>query len=355
MSGSRQRQRWPAHHRGLRRRRKAGNRRGHAILVLDAEAGLRRQHHRHAVVRSRTTTCRRPSPARACSTSRAMAKPRSSTTTSASCGCTTARPATCCSALPTRTSFTATESSIVADVDGDGHAEMVMISNGANPGSGGWNCDIAPWNQPDPANNRPAWVAAHRRPCLPRHHRLRRHANSWVGTRTIWNQHAYSVTNICDSARQRLRCRRTSTAPLPASTKQNWKLPWLNNFRQNVQDKGIFDAPDVTVSVTVSCTTPVQIDGLGAQHRPGGPARGRDRRRVRLRRHGAAARHRHHHQGACCPGKPRSSPSRCPAGSAAPTDPYFARVIIDPANKTFNECRDDNNESAKVQANCGPA
>jgi hypothetical protein len=40
------------------------------------------------------------------------------------------------------TSFTATEASLVADVDGDGRAEMVMVANRANPTN--WKCNVAP-------------------------------------------------------------------------------------------------------------------------------------------------------------------------------------------------------------------
>ncbi len=38
------------------------------------------------------------------------------------------------------TSFTGTEASLVADVDGDGHAEILMVTNGADPSSAGWGC-----------------------------------------------------------------------------------------------------------------------------------------------------------------------------------------------------------------------
>jgi len=44
------------------------------------------------------------------------------------------------------TSFTATEAPIVADVDGDGKAEIVMVSNGVDPSGSGWKCDIVLWN-----------------------------------------------------------------------------------------------------------------------------------------------------------------------------------------------------------------
>jgi hypothetical protein len=36
-------------------------------------------------------------------------------------------------------------------------------------------------------------------------------------------------------------------------------VPWLNNFRQNVQDKGLFDAPDATVALRVDCATPLEL------------------------------------------------------------------------------------------------
>ena len=39
---------------------------------------------------------------------------------------------------------------------------------------------------------------------------------------------------------------------------------------------------------------------------------------------------------------------------AANNDTFVARILIDPMNKTFNECRDDNNESAPVTPKCGP-
>jgi hypothetical protein len=58
------------------------------------------------------------------------------------------------------TSFTGTENPIVADVDGDGHADIVVVSNRANPLAGtdekrGWSCDVPPWNDPSPDAGRP--------------------------------------------------------------------------------------------------------------------------------------------------------------------------------------------------------
>jgi len=38
--------------------------------------------------------------------------------------------------------------------------------------------------------------------------------------------------------------------------------------------------------------------------------------------------------------------------SADPTAQYFVRIVQDPMRPTFRECRDDNNQSAVVSADC---
>lgn len=59
----------------------------------------------------------------------------------------------------------------------------------------------------------------------------------WVRSRPIWNQHAYYVTNVGDDGE----IPRTSAAAL------NWTDPGLNHFRQNVQGSAVPGAsPDVT-------------------------------------------------------------------------------------------------------------
>ena len=171
------------------------------------------------------------------------------------------------------TSFTATEASLVADIDGDGRADMLMVSNGADPSAAGWKCDIAPWNQPDRVVGRPAWTppagaTAYRGLAL-----FSDRANSWVGTRTLWNQHSYHVSNICDE-------RDSACSPpghygsIPRWEQRNWAVPWLNNYRQNVQDRGLFDAPDVVVFLAMECSEPltarIQIRNIGLASVPTG-------------------------------------------------------------------------------------
>lgn len=49
-------------------------------------------------------------------------------------------------------------------------------------------------------------------------------ADRWVRSRTIWNQHAYAVTNINEDG----------TVPKTSAWTRNWTESTLNNFRQNV-------------------------------------------------------------------------------------------------------------------------
>jgi hypothetical protein len=50
-------------------------------------------------------------------------------------------------------------------------------------------------------------------------------ADRWVGSRPIWNQHAYNVTNVGDDGR----------VPRASMVPRNWRTRGLNNFRTNVQ------------------------------------------------------------------------------------------------------------------------
>ncbi len=63
--------------------------------------------------------------------------------------------------------------------------------------------------------------------------------NNWVGTRRIWNQHSYHVTNIDEDGQ------------VPLTEERNWQVPYLNNYRQNVQGDGLFNAPDLVVETLV--------------------------------------------------------------------------------------------------------
>ena len=70
----------------------------------------------------------------------------------------------------------------------------------------------------------------------------------WVNTRRIWNQHAYSVTNVYDNGE----------IPRTSEWLRNWDDPNLNNYRQNAPGEGIGDGlvatPDMTVKAAkITC------------------------------------------------------------------------------------------------------
>lgn len=61
----------------------------------------------------------------------------------------------------------------------------------------------------------------------------------WVNSRPIWNQHAYSVTNVTNEGK----------IPSSGTRLQNWTQPGLNNFRQNIiGDPRLIGTPDLTSS-----------------------------------------------------------------------------------------------------------
>ncbi len=248
-------------------------------------------------------------------------------------------------------SFTATEASLVADVDGDGHAEILMVSNGIDTSASGWGCDVAPWNQPDPQTGRPAWTPPSGASTYRGIVAWGDQSNSWVGTRTLWNEHTYHVSNICDD-------RDTACDPpnvygsIPNKEKSNWTVPWLNNFRQNVQDKGVFNAPDATVTLQVDCVAPVALHAfvrnLGSAVLPSGVVVD-----FYLRKSGTDM----------LLGSVSTSTALFPGQVSAVTytttnaqgvtkDDVFVAEIDPKKNPTYHECNEQNNDSAASKADC---
>jgi hypothetical protein len=105
----------------------------------------------------------------------------------------------------THSSHTRLEMVVIADVDNDGNAEVVIAENQwhgeGNPGVEVWGDAL----------------------------------DNWVFTRRIWNQHSYHVTNVEEDG------------TVPSYEEPNWAQDHLNNFRQNVQGEGLFWAPDLVV------------------------------------------------------------------------------------------------------------
>jgi len=114
-------------------------------------------------------------------------------------------------------SHTLIEYPLIVDVDADGNAEIVFAANAAV--------------------NRCSHIVGYDG----LRHGVRVFGDTldhWVGTRPVWNQHTYHITNV----RQDL--------SIPAAESPNWRR--FNNFRQNPQ---IYDAPDLTAEDLVADVT----------------------------------------------------------------------------------------------------
>lgn len=99
-------------------------------------------------------------------------------------------------------SATGYEYPIIIDVDNDGSTEIVLTS--------------------DLREGETMGVTAYEDP-----------GGQWVRTRRIWNQHFYHVTNINEDG------------TVPTKEIVNWLHPKLNNYRQNSQPGGLFNAPNL--------------------------------------------------------------------------------------------------------------
>jgi hypothetical protein len=117
------------------------------------------------------------------------------------------------------TTGTLWEYPLVADVDNDSHADIVVISNS-------YSSIVCP---DDGSKQQGVRVFGDE-------------LGKWVRTRRIWNQHPYHVTNVAEDG------------SIPVNELANWSVDGLNNFRQNVQPEGEFSAPDLVVSVSGICS-----------------------------------------------------------------------------------------------------
>ncbi|MCB9598292.1 MAG: VCBS repeat-containing protein [Sandaracinaceae bacterium] len=117
------------------------------------------------------------------------------------------------------TSSTIHEYPLVADVDADGNSEIVIVANNRGTGlPGQCRAGDAGWD----GARAGVFVYGDTR-------------DQWVGTRRVWNQHAYHVTNIA------------AAGTVPRTEVDNWSTPGLNNYRQNAQGEGVYNAPDLVV------------------------------------------------------------------------------------------------------------
>jgi len=127
------------------------------------------------------------------------------------------------------TTGTLEEFPVIADVDNDGHADIVVVSNSYANGNAEYQCN-------DGTHISQAGVRV-----------FGDTAGSWVRTRRVWNEHAYHITNVNEDG----------TIPKPELP--NWIQPGLDNFRQNKQPGSEFAAPDAIVSLRPRCTSPYAL------------------------------------------------------------------------------------------------
>ncbi|KFE70177.1 hypothetical protein DB31_5219 [Hyalangium minutum] len=219
-------------------------------------------------------------------------------------------------------SGTTYENPVIVDVDHDNNAEIVIASNNyAFAGEAGIRV-------------------------------FRDKRDGWVNTRAIWNQHAYSVTNVNDDG----------TIPLHPAT--NWLTAGLNTFRSNSQGSGStspFAAADLVASeVSGTCDSSTQRVTLTARVRNQGDAAASAGLPVAFYRGNSAS-------GGTLLGVAHVE-AVLAAGAEAwvtlPIDaisggPYTVFAVADANGNGESrelECREDNNAgSASVSLSCAPA
>jgi hypothetical protein len=112
-----------------------------------------------------------------------------------------------------RSSTTQWEYPVVADADGDGFSEIITTSNDNDTSI------TCPEFDEENENNRVEFKATHGVTVW------REAQDRWAGSRPIWNQHNYFVTNVRDDG----------TIPPMNEVETHWLAGEPNTFRQNVQ------------------------------------------------------------------------------------------------------------------------
>ena len=209
------------------------------------------------------------------------------------------------------TTATLIENPVVADVDNDGHADVVAVSNA-----------YAHACADDSSRQSGVRIFGDT-------------AGNWVRTRRVWNEHAYHVTNVGEDG------------AIPSVEAANYTSTGLNNFRQNKQPGSEFAAPDAIVSLSPQCAGAyglvATVTNIGEAALPAGVVVGFYEYPSTQLGTGATS-------------KPlyslESEKVFLPLASA-PTGTAFARVDdTTTPHPEWTECRTDNNESKAVDASC---
>lgn len=223
------------------------------------------------------------------------------------------------------TTSTLVEFPVVADVDNDGQADIVVVSNAFRK-----TCDEVPPEGGEPVTTRQSGV------------RVFGPTNgSWVRTCRVWNEHAYHITNIGEDG------------TIPKHEPANWTESGMNNFRQNKQTGSEFAAPNLVVTLAPLCSASlgvtVGIRNVGEAPVPagvvatilGGGSTGPGTRlgSVKTTR-------------ALFPAE--IEPLEFVIPSDAPATPTVYAIVDDgaPAHPSWTECRTDDNRAAAISPAC---
>ena len=117
-------------------------------------------------------------------------------------------------------SCTAYEMPIVADIDGTGRARVLVPNN-----------NVCQYECPDWPNN----VTRQDLTRLVGLKALQSPSDKWVNTRSVWNEHGYHMTNV------------NLDGTLPYPEPNSWAPGTSNSYRQNVQGRGAFSSPDLSI------------------------------------------------------------------------------------------------------------
>jgi hypothetical protein len=129
------------------------------------------------------------------------------------------------------TTGTLLEYPLVVDVDNDGHADIVVVSNAYAIGDPSVACQDQAGGPMGESG-----IRVFSDPNL-----------TWVRTRAIWNEHPYHITNVNDDG------------TIPRVEAPNWTQPGLDDFRQNKAPGYEFAAPDAVVSLALGCGQPFTL------------------------------------------------------------------------------------------------
>ncbi|MCU0656896.1 MAG: VCBS repeat-containing protein [Polyangiaceae bacterium] len=134
------------------------------------------------------------------------------------------------------TSATASENPVIVDIDNDGQADILAVSNAGfyqfypniscSSGSSLTTSGLRVWSSKN---------------------------GGWARTRSVWNQHSYHITNVSE------------TGEIPKNEPENWLQPGLNNFRQNRQPTSALGLPDGVITLLAPACEGGTISGLIAR------------------------------------------------------------------------------------------